>query len=73
MPGMKARKNYTRKIKFDYEKGEQKHLLFSIDTERCQKGVYTFQVWHNGIMIGRQQKLKAELLDQSSQMIYQGL
>jgi hypothetical protein len=51
-----GKKNYTRKIKFDYEKGEQKHLLFSIDTEKCQKGVYTFQVWHNGIMIGKATK-----------------
>jgi uncharacterized phage infection (PIP) family protein YhgE len=51
-----GRKNFTRKIKFDYEKGEQKYLLFSIDTEKCQKGVYTFQVWHNGIMIGQATK-----------------
>jgi hypothetical protein len=51
-----GKKNYTRKIKFDYEKGETKHLLFSIDTEKCQKGVYTFQVWHNGIMIGKATK-----------------
>lgn len=48
-----GRKNFTRKIKFDYEKGEQKHLLFTVDTEKCQKGAYTFQVWHNGIMIGQ--------------------
>ena len=51
-----GKKNYTRKIKFDYEKGEQKHLLFSIDTEKCQKGVYTFQIWHNGVMIGKATK-----------------
>ncbi|MGZ8523238.1 MAG: hypothetical protein ACXWV1_02360 [Chitinophagaceae bacterium] len=51
-----GKKNFTRKIKFDYEKGEQKYLLFSVDTENCQKGVYTFQVWHNGIMIGKATK-----------------
>lgn len=51
-----GKKNFTRKIKFDYEKGEQKHLLFSIDTEKCQKGIYTFQIWHNGIMIGKATK-----------------
>jgi hypothetical protein len=51
-----GKKNFTRKIKFDYEKGEQKYLLFSVDTENCQKGVYTFQVWHNGIMIGQATK-----------------
>jgi len=51
-----GRKNFTRKIKFDYEKGEQKYLLFTVDTEKCQKGTYTFQVWHNGIMIGQATK-----------------
>ena len=51
-----GRKNFTRKIKFDYEKGEQKNLLFTVDTEKCQKGIYTFQVWHNGIMIGQATK-----------------
>ena len=48
-----GKKSFTRKIKFDYEKGEQKNLLFTIDTEKCPKGTYTFQVWHNGIMIGQ--------------------
>ncbi len=51
-----GKKGFTRKIKFDYEKGEQKHLLFTIDAEKCQKGTYTFQVWHNGIMIGQATK-----------------
>ena len=51
-----GRKSFTRKIKFDYEKGEQKYLLFTVDTEKCQKGVYTFQVWHNGVMIGQATK-----------------
>jgi|SRR5688500_15222637 hypothetical protein len=51
-----GKKSFTRKIRFDYEKGEQKNLLFTIDTEKCQKGVYTFQLWHNGIMIGQAKK-----------------
>lgn len=51
-----GRKSFTRKIKFDYEKGEQKNLLFTINTENCQKGVYTFQLWHNGIKIGQATK-----------------
>ena len=51
-----GRKSFTRKIKFDYEKGEQKNLLFTINTENCQKGAYTFQLWHNGIMIGQTAK-----------------
>lgn len=51
-----GKKSFTRKIRFDYEKGEQKNLLFTIDTEKCQKGPYTFQLWHNGIMIGQAKK-----------------
>lgn len=51
-----GKKNFTRKIRFDYEKGEQKNLLFTIDTEKCEKGTYTFQLWHNGIMIGQAKK-----------------
>lgn len=51
-----GRRSFTRKIKFDYEKGEQKNLLFTIDTDKCQKGTYTFQLWHNGIMIGQATK-----------------
>lgn len=51
-----GKKNYTRKIRFDYVKGEEKHLLFSIETEKCQKGTYTFQLWHNGILIGKATK-----------------
>jgi predicted nucleic acid-binding Zn-ribbon protein len=51
-----GKKSYTRKIKFDYERGEQKHLLFTIDAEKCQKGTYLLQVWHNGIMIGQASK-----------------
>ncbi len=51
-----GKKSFTRKIKFDYTRGEQKNLLFTIDTEKCPKGIYTFQVWHNGIMIGQATK-----------------
>lgn len=49
-------KSFTRKIKFDYAKGEQKNLLFTIDTGKCQKGIYIFQLWHKGIMIGQATK-----------------
>ena len=51
-----GKKNFTRKIKFDYEKSEQKNLLFTVNIENCQKGTYTFQLWHNGIMIGQATK-----------------
>ena len=48
-----GKKNFTRKIKFDYERGEQKNILFTIDAENCQKGMYKFQVWHKGVLIGQ--------------------
>ncbi len=51
-----VKKNFTRKIKFDYVKGEQKNLLFSIEPEKYHKGIYTLQLWHNGIMIGQATK-----------------
>lgn len=47
-----GKKSFTRRIKFDYEKGEQKRLIFSLDADSFQKGAYTLQVWHQGILIG---------------------
>lgn len=52
-----GRKNFTRKIKFDYEKGEQKRLIFSLDADNFQKGKYILQVWHQGVLIGETYKI----------------
>lgn len=46
-----GRKNYTRKMRFDYSKGEQKSLIFAMDVENCQKGNYVLEIWHNGMRI----------------------
>jgi myosin heavy subunit len=51
-----GRKRYTRKIKFEYQKGESKTLSFSINADEYQKGTYTVQLYHNGYMIGRSSK-----------------
>lgn len=51
-----GKKSFTRKIKFDYIKGEQKALIFSLDIESVPKGTYTLQVWHEGIKIGETTK-----------------
>jgi hypothetical protein len=48
-----GKKEYTLKVRFDYEKGEQKRHLFSLDADKYQKGNYTMQVYHNGYMIGQ--------------------
>jgi hypothetical protein len=47
-----GKKNFTRRVKFDYEKGEQKHLIFSLDADNFQKGKYTLQLWHMGVLVG---------------------
>jgi myosin heavy subunit len=51
-----GKKNYTRKMRFDYNKGEQKTLIFTLDVENCQKGNYTLEIWHNGMRIGETMK-----------------
>lgn len=48
-----GKKEYTLKVRFDYEKGEQKRHIFSIDADKYQKGNYTMKVYHNGYMIGQ--------------------
>ena len=48
-----GKKEYTLKVRFDYEKGEQKRHIFSIDADEYQKGNYTLQIYHNGYMIGQ--------------------
>jgi predicted RNase H-like nuclease (RuvC/YqgF family) len=51
-----GRINYTRKIRFEYHKGESKRLLFSLNAEEYLKGTYTLQLFHNGYMIGQTMK-----------------
>jgi hypothetical protein len=51
-----GKKRYTRKVKFEYLKGETKRLSFSLNAEDYQKGNYNLQVYHNGYMIGQTSK-----------------
>ena len=51
-----ARLSYTRKVRFDYQKGETKRLLFSLNADEYLKGTYTLQIYHNGNMIGQVMK-----------------
>lgn len=48
-----GRKVYTRKIKFEYKKGESKQLIFSIEPNSFSKGNYKLSLYHNGIRIGQ--------------------
>lgn len=49
-------KEYTFKLIFDYDTGEQKRLIFTLNPEKFLKGIYTMQVYHNGAMIGETNK-----------------
>ncbi|MEO7522974.1 MAG: hypothetical protein ABIT58_02705, partial [Ferruginibacter sp.] len=51
--GMKV---YSCKVKFEYSKGENKRLSFSISSDKFQKGTYTMQLYSNGNLIGRATK-----------------
>ncbi len=54
---MEGKKSYTRKVRFDYEKGESKKLIFSLNADDYMKGNYKLQVYHNGYMIGQTSKV----------------
>ena len=47
-----GRKIYTRKVRFEYNKGEAKQLIFSLEPDIFEKGVYKLSLYHNGIRIG---------------------
>ena len=48
-----GRKVYTRKLLFEYNKGEAKRLQFALEPENFEKGVYKISLYHNGIRIGQ--------------------
>ena len=47
-----GRKVYTRKLLFEYNKGETKRLQFDLEPENFEKGTYKLSLYHNGIRIG---------------------
>lgn len=49
-------KSFTRKMRFDYSKGEQKKLTFSLEADKYEKGNYKMQIYHNGLLIGATSK-----------------
>jgi hypothetical protein len=50
-------KKYTRKVRFEYLKGETKQVQFNLSSDDNEKGNYTVQVYHNGYMIGQTKKM----------------
>jgi hypothetical protein len=49
-------KAYTAKIPFDYTKGEQKKIVYTIQPDNFYRGTYTMQIFQNGILIGEKTK-----------------
>ena len=49
--------SYTRKLRFEYLKGEARHLIFSMNADEFTNGKYILQLYHNGYMIGQVSKV----------------
>jgi len=45
--------NYTKKMILDYQKGDHKKMDFVVNAANIDKGNYTMQLWHNGVLIGQ--------------------
>ena len=52
-----GKKPYTRKMRFEYQKGETKQLQATITPEDYERGNYTLQVFHNGYLVGQAVKI----------------
>jgi hypothetical protein len=52
-----GRKIYSCKVRCETAKGESKQLNFSLTAEKYLKGNYTMKIYHNGILIGKTNKL----------------
>ncbi len=52
-----GKKIYSCKVKFDYRKGEAKQCNFSITADSYPSGSYTFQIYYNGVLLGRMLKI----------------
>jgi hypothetical protein len=53
---LEGMQTYTRIVRFDYHKGEQKQIIFSLNPDKFQRGTYKLQLWHKGVMIGQTDK-----------------
>ncbi len=51
-----GKKIYSCKIRCEAGKGESKQLNFALTPDNYQKGNYTMQIYHNGVLIGRVSK-----------------
>ena len=49
-------KAYTTKIHFEYNKGERKKILYTIQPDNFLSGTYVMQVYQNGVPLGETSK-----------------
>ena len=47
-----GRRSYTRKVRFDYAKGQTRNLLFTLSPDNYLQGTYQLELYHNGYRIG---------------------
>lgn len=50
-------KPYTAKIHFEYNRGERKKIVYTLQPDAFLSGTYTMQVYQNGISLGETTKL----------------
>ena len=50
-------KPYTAKIHFEYNRGERKKILYTLQPDNFLSGTYTMTVYQNGILLGETAKL----------------
>ena len=51
-----GKKIYSTKLRFEYNPGEAKQLLFSLTADKYQQGNYTLNIYQNGKLIGKMVK-----------------
>lgn len=49
-------KNFTLKLRIEYNKGERKKVIHALEPRDFQQGTYRMQVFHNGYLIGETMK-----------------
>jgi len=49
-------KAYTTKVHFEYNKGERKKILYTIQPDNFLSGIYVMQVYQNGVSLGETTK-----------------
>jgi hypothetical protein len=49
-------KPYTTKVRFEYNKGERKKILYTIQPDNFLSGIYTMQIYQNGVSLGETTK-----------------